>query len=926
MKNQDGATATAERPASAALVEIHRDELVGRRGLDARWVRANCRSVSEEEASQRLGYTAKSSGILLEGCGIQTQYKPDKPWKNEGDKKAPKYRSPSGDYDAMLPVCPDDPTYWTDLEALKAKCYEIDKHPCLLLTEGFLKAIAACSIGIPTIALLGIEMGLSPKDDDPQGRRYLVETLEVFARAGFGFIITFDSDSLTNPAVLQAQRKLGRQLSKFNIPVYSGTGLWLPEQGKGMDDYIQLNGGDKFKHEILGKVVDFQSWEQQFAAETDNPRRPPKAAAMAHELAEKYQQSLAWHDKEQSWYCYESEAPGIWSEESEVVVGATILAHLEATIGQNFGSAYLFDVLKILKHKLLRRRWDERGDLIPLIDGVLHKDTLELLPHSPNHNLTWSLPIRWSDRAIGCDPIKSWMLEIMQGDRTLVEVLRALLNCVIFGRANYQRYLEAIGPGGTGKGTFFRLASALVGDRNVFPSTLKSLEENRFELAAAAKAKLIVITEAEKYAGEVNVLKALTGEDKNRIEVKGRQQKCGDGFTFKGFVMLSANEPCQNADYTSGLERRRLSVPFSVQTPAELRRDLDEEFQPYLAGLLEWVLTMPQTEVRSLVVNTNKSVPALAKVRGEALCDANPLADWLDNNLVLDPTEKTYVGLDNPERAATWLYANYTSFMRQTNGRPIGQRRYTKLLEDLCCNQLKFPEVKRGRDRHGSYFEGLRIRTDSDKAPRPITGLEIEPPPPPDDPPRGDGLVTGCDGSVTTETLGSDGCDGCDASFPLNEDEKIELNAATESEIKTEMQNFGEIPDLEPNSITVAETPNNQPSQPSHPSITTHRNPSHPSQDDPLHGWEERNARKPFPNRKSDNIQSSRKRSLAIRQGILEARCLGDLAKLKAENGGEYSHAEVRWAVNWLKETQPIAHRHYEGCLKISQPELLPGL
>jgi putative DNA primase/helicase len=51
----------------------------------------------------------KSGGILLSGEGIQIQFKPDKPWKNEGDKKAAKYRSPLGDYDAMLPNNPDDP-------------------------------------------------------------------------------------------------------------------------------------------------------------------------------------------------------------------------------------------------------------------------------------------------------------------------------------------------------------------------------------------------------------------------------------------------------------------------------------------------------------------------------------------------------------------------------------------------------------------------------------------------------------------------------------------------------------------------------------------------------------------------------------------------------------------------------------------------
>jgi len=51
--------------------------------------------------------------------------------------------------------------------------------------------------------------------------------------------------------------------------------------------------------------------------------------------------------------------------------------------------------------------------------------------------------ICWDDSSSGCDPIKRWMREIMKGDHALVDVLRVLFNCVIFGQANYQRYLEA---------------------------------------------------------------------------------------------------------------------------------------------------------------------------------------------------------------------------------------------------------------------------------------------------------------------------------------------------------------------------------------------------------------------------------------------------------------------------------------------------
>ena len=99
----------SDRSNQTQLKANHLKDLIEGRGLDVRWIEANCRSLTAEEASQHMGYTAKSGGILLEGFGIQIQFKPDKPWKNEGDKKAAKYRSPLGDYDAMLPIHPDEP-------------------------------------------------------------------------------------------------------------------------------------------------------------------------------------------------------------------------------------------------------------------------------------------------------------------------------------------------------------------------------------------------------------------------------------------------------------------------------------------------------------------------------------------------------------------------------------------------------------------------------------------------------------------------------------------------------------------------------------------------------------------------------------------------------------------------------------------------
>ena len=98
--------------------------------------------------------------------------------------------------------------------------------------------------------------------------------------------------------------------------------------------------------------------------------------------------------------------------------------------------------------------------------------------------------------------------------------MRAYLLGIVTGRTDWQKYLELIGPGGTGKSTFTRLAIALVGQENVHTTTLKKLEGEKFETASIAGKRLVLINDSERYAGEVGKLKNLTGQDTLPYEVQ----------------------------------------------------------------------------------------------------------------------------------------------------------------------------------------------------------------------------------------------------------------------------------------------------------------------------------------------------------------------------------------------------------------------
>jgi putative DNA primase/helicase len=329
-----------------------------------------------------------------------------------------------------------------------------------------------------------------------------------------------------------------------------------------------------------------------------------------------------------------------------------------------------------------------------------------------------------------CEPIQEWLFFTQNGDADRVQLLRAWLKAVVTGRSDLQRLLELIGPGGAGKSTYANLAIALVGLANVHSTDLETLQKDKFELCNIYGKRLVYLADAERYAGGVGKLKAITGGDPVRFEQK--YQKAQASFTFDGMVVLVANESIVSSDYTSGLERRRLTVPFLRAVDLSSQRTLLDtkngeitgEFVQYLPGLLNWVLEMPDAEVTRLVKNTAVSVPSLNQAKKETLLKTNSIAEWFDAECVFAPGVQIQVGdarrvrridgavsFDEYQNAETWLYPAYRTYCDRSNIKPIALMRFGNLLLDLCNNQLKNSEVLQTKaPNNKSVFVGVALR------------------------------------------------------------------------------------------------------------------------------------------------------------------------------------------------------------------------
>ena len=558
---------------------------------------------------------------------------------------------------------------------------------------------------------------------------------------------------------------------------------------------------------------------------------------IAQWLANKHRGKLAWNTDLQEWYRYSPITEGIWSTEPVEFVGQLVNRELEelaefiAQTSKNkkkpsYTISMINGAIALLKMKLAIRKWNEAEGLLPLQNGVLDLETRELLPHSPENKLTWCLPYEYNPLA-SCQPIQEWLLTMCGGDRDLVQLMRAYLLGIVTGRTDWQKYLELVGAGGTGKSTFTRAAMALVGTENVHTTTLKKLEKEKFETASIAGKRLVLINDSERYAGEVGKLKNLTGQDSLPYEVKFKQSK--GGFTPSALVIVTTNEVIQSCDYTSGLARRRISIPMFNQIKSDRQKNLIEhknglmygDFLPYIPGLLNWVLEMDEESASSIVKNYEANVPSLLAMKARTLVETNPIADWLDSCVVYSSSAKTNVGVAKRDKDSNspfwyldtekWLYPNYCEYCHNSGTRPVSLRRFVTLLSDLGKNQLGL-DIKKERDRFGSYFVGLKIRDVNDNSPPLITGnseVIISASPKPENTNVINRLWTMVMNKVTDmmdyvmdESIDSEECDECDGKnenspeFKNSVESKVNCNTNDREDLEKKeiSQEFSEMP------------------------------------------------------------------------------------------------------------------------------------
>src|SRR4028118_1783025 len=688
------------------LTEEHQAQILARR-IPLPWAVANCKSFDISTATLMLRYEAFSAGIMLMSDEYgQWQLRPDEPWASKNGNN-PKYRTPKDEYDAFLAKHPEIEAYWKDLDALRARCFTIDGKPYILITEGGFKGIAGCMHDIPTVALVGVTMGLTSRK---KGEPDLVPALKRLAEAGFNFIIAFDSDTKPESvkSVRQQEKRIAERLRAYGCDVLSVTGHWEPgENGelKGMDDFINNKDIEAFRAilmqaEPIGETLDTGNRKT---------KKPPTTSETAALLAEQYGSKWKYDDDQQTWRVDSGQH---WQKRSVGQFHTLLKTVLDAKNIPYPGAAYIRDVENLLEMDLRQERWQtwDRARFINFSNCVLDGEKGSTLSYSSAMGFKSFLPYDYklleSDLSdslealrINCPVVYKFFHTAMKGDKRKMFKLLAIINALLKHRFfDLQMFVHLVGAPGSGKGKFARFCQKLVGQENSIGCQLDKLSDGSTKASIMDK-QLVVFPDERKPIGIDSIL-SLTGGD--AITYRELYQKTANA-NFYGGLLICSNKPIFVGD-TTGLDRRLCLVQFDNPIPTEQRKhSLERELDSEIPACIAIALSLTDDAVTQAIQGKGASqIPEFKAKEWEMKVEVNSVAAFFDTELVLDPTAKTPVGK---------FYDVYKSFCEEGGLSKFSIVKFPRLLADIVADE-KLP-VTRHQGRI-AYFEGLRLREESD--------------------------------------------------------------------------------------------------------------------------------------------------------------------------------------------------------------------
>lgn len=298
-------------------------------------------------------------------------------------------------------------------------------------------------------------------------------------------------------------------------------------------------------------------------------------------------------------------------------------------------------------------QWDADPWRLGVPGGYVDLRTGVLVPAEPSALLRRRTTVAPSATA-ECPTWRGFLDTATAGDQDFQAWLQRLAGYMLTGDTSEEIFAFVYGPGGNGKGTFLAaLESILGGYAYKAPTELFKADSriNReYQLARLESMRAVFASETERGAFLAEgFVKELTG---NEGAINARHIY-GAPFEFRPAfkLLIVGNHAPRLSGRTDAMERRMRVVPFNVKPPVP-DPTLKERLVSEHRGILRWAIEGCLAWQRSRLGVCG----AVGRASAEYFQDQDPVALWVAETCVLDPTAR-YPATPAAHALNAWLHA-----------------------------------------------------------------------------------------------------------------------------------------------------------------------------------------------------------------------------------------------------------------------------
>lgn len=349
-------------------------------------------------------------------------------------------------------------------------------------------------------------------------------------------------------------------------------------------------------------------------------------------------------------------------------------------------------------------------------NGVLHLSSGSFIGHNPVLFLNSKLPFVYDPEA-SCPLFNNFLYELCSGHLDRVQFLKSWLNVIVFQKTSFQVFFVLVGPGASGKSTLATLATALAGREGTITTSLRSLHKDPFELTNLSGKKLILLSDSERYQGDLQIIKQIVGCD----SLQGRTKFIQGSHEVipEGIITIVSNTPLTSKDNSNALTRRmrtfRTDRIFPERVPYLYYNDFGWEgvLSKELPGIFNDIYKQDPRKVYENIVHT-KNITSLLEIQNEHNQHINLLLQWVTEEVTEGPGAylgykpyKNYKSIfDNS--SIIDLYPAYISWCERKNFSIDNHSKFSYEILDVLTQEGY--KCSKQRKTKGIYITGVKLR------------------------------------------------------------------------------------------------------------------------------------------------------------------------------------------------------------------------